>query len=454
MDQLFLKFEELTVSDRILISIEALKAEKVFYRLREVQHFQSFRAMGGKKTMKIENSKEAEAMLCSNCQCEIENEQYVGEEGDIFCEKCFYDFYCTCDICGDVVKLSDSYYSDLELKTYCLKCKEVELDFCEDCGDELDENSVFCPSDGEAFCENCFYQRYDYCSYCGEPFEIDELSYIENEGYRCNSCCSRYSSEFIREYEYKPDPEFKITRSKERHKKNTLFFGLELEVENTDKQMDNDSMAEEVDNYIDGAYCKKDASLKTGFEIVTHPFTWQWYKDEKENFDNLLDALQSNGFSSYEPGTCGIHIHISKNCFSTIHLYKFLKMFYDCKNYPLIYSISQRSPNSTKDGSQWGKQENIDTSLQINFAKDKTSSNRYTAVNLENPDTAEVRIFRGTLNKVSFHKNLEFVKALFEFTLEFGIKDCTWANFSSYVKANSLIFTNLFKFMEKKKLFL
>lgn len=450
---------ELDYYDDNLMSVFSLvkihkELEKKFFSLREAQHFQEFNVI--RRLDKMKNDQDENMVKCYECEDEINKEDGLFDpDGNILCEDCYHDNYAACDHCGEINCINNMLWSESNEMIYCGDCYNDKFTKCEACGCELDINDSISNDQGDNYCSDCFYEYYSYCAGCDEIISQDYAMYDENTGNSfCESCYSEHcENEHIHSYEYKPDPDFKFSRSKEKRQNTTLYFGLELEVENKQEKMQNDEMAESVTDYID-AYCKEDGSLDNGFEIVTHPFSWQWYKDEKDNFSNLLDELSSNGFSSFDAETCGIHIHLSKRSFSTLHLFKFLKMFYDNDNYPLIKGISQRTFNSSRGGCQWGASpESVDTKDQIDIAKKKDSPTRYTAVNLENTDTVEVRIFRGTLNRGSFHKNIEFVKAMFDFTLNVSIATCNWKHFADYIKENFLTYGNLFKFMEKKNLF-
>ena len=69
-------------------------------------------------------------------------------------------------------------------------------------------------------------------------------------------------------------------------------------------------------------------------------------------------------------------------------------------------------------------------------AKYKSTNGRFLAINLENSKTVEIRIFRGTLNKASFFRNLEFCHATVQFCKNAAIDNITVGRFSKYVRRN------------------
>jgi len=131
------------------------------------------------------------------------------------------------------------------------------------------------------------------------------------------------------------------------------------------------------------------------------------------------------------------------------HLFKFLKFFYE--NYDFIYKISQRDERSTRGCAQWGgTKEYNDQKTLLRKAKEKRGFGKYTALNIDHKKTIEVRIFRGTLNVGSWFKNMEFVKAVFEFSRLFGFKDVGVEEFKRFVGEERKSYGNLWKFMEKR----
>jgi hypothetical protein len=245
----------------------------------------------------------------------------------------------------------------------------------------------------------------------------------------------------INSYSYRPSMNFhKLSNENE----NAPFFGIELEVERKNSNgLKHKYMAGMIDH--EHWYFKNDGSLTDGFEIVTHPMTFNYIKQAEKTFSDSLKLLVENGYNSYDANTCGMHIHISKNNFNTWHLYRFLKFFVENKEF--IVSISQRKMEKLK---KWANIEDDNDSSLIYKAKKKDgNSERYVAINLKNTQTIEIRIFRGTLNFNSFMKNIEFAHALFMYTKE--NKDVSLDGFKMYIES-SCDYSNLKKFINLKNL--
>jgi len=272
------------------------------------------------------------------------------------------------------------------------------------------------------------------------------MTYSEGQsGYYCEEC---FTDDYIKPWDYRP--EFKL------HGEGPLYFGFELEIENRKNDCENKGIAEEITNSGLPLYCKADGSLDDGFEIVSYPFDWEYYKNHLKKQLGEVFKLRERGFRSYDTTSCGIHIHLSKDAFTSYHLYKFLRFIYD--NPTLIHTISQRKgehleewANVTPDKPSEmpeGYQKKI-----LGMAKDKRGNvHRYVAVNLQNDASIEVRIFRGTLVAESFNKNLEFCLAAFEFTLSESAEQLLDSRFVKYVQTNQESYKNLYAFLERKEL--
>lgn len=293
-----------------------------------------------------------------------------------------------------------------------------------------DNNLVFTYEDEICHLDDVYYWESDgeYHTYPEEEEEEDEEDCDMNSAY-------------INNYSYRPSMKFhKLSNENE----NAPFFGIELEVERKNSNgLKHKYMAGMIEH--EHWYFKTDGSLTDGFEIVTHPMTFNYIKQAENTFSNSLKLLVENGYNSYDANTCGMHIHISKNNFTTWHLYRFLKFFVENKEF--ITSISQRKIEKLK---KWANiEDDNDTSLIYKAKKKDGNNERYVAINLKNSQTIEIRIFRGTLNFNSFMKNIEFAHSLFMYTKE--NKDISLEGFKSYIES-SCDYCNLKKFINLKNL--
>ena len=271
---------------------------------------------------------------------------------------------------------------------------------------------------------------------------------------RCEKCKNYYITNRICGCKFKKPPitssvlEYNHDHTHKffKHKKNdSIFFGIELEVEM--------ARGQSIENIFDKVYKKKwvyfkhDGSVRRGIEIVTQPLSWQWIKNNEKEFDVIFD-LANNHCLSRLTNTCGMHVHISKNIFSTLQLWKLLSFF---KHNNLFINILSSRTQSNLD--RWAKNRGEDNRLLINTAYKKNNSERHLDVNLANPSSIEIRIFKGTLSKINFFKNIEFTKALYDFTKKVNIQDAkNLHTFEELILNNKKEYPHLWEFMFNKTL--
>lgn len=374
--------------------------------------------------------------------------------GDLFlCHPCREATYFKCTHCSKE-KLREGDLAPAEHPRggpLCEYCFYTQFKQCKSCNCMRAVGDGVVTSSNNFFCHACAVDRFFSCSYCSQKREMDHLWNRTSEGPVCNNCRHSYEAEQnprpIENYSFKPRPKF---RGKGHNK---LFFGFELEVEKKREVSDetlnaaakavSDAVTDERGRIL---YCKHDGSISNGFEIVSHPFDWYWFLKNRDKFDPIF-GLVKKGYNSHDNGRCGMHVHLSKDAFTTMHLYKFISFFQREKEF--ILRISQRGTEAKAlDG--YAKIDYEGGSVK-KIAKDKGGhAGRYQAVNLQPPKTVEIRIFRGTLKKERFMKNLEFCRALYEFTLINTLSNCKMEYFIGFVHRYKSEFPNLYSFLEER----
>jgi hypothetical protein len=282
---------------------------------------------------------------------------------------------------------------------------------------------------GQHLCTECFAERYRSCYYCGTAMTHDDAINISNsysDSYVCESCYdSRFTTcsscgqaiptsqgsrcrkcQTIKDYSYKPAPIFHGT---------SPYFGVELEVNVAcDDDTDLDDVADEVQDLLQGTdhvYLKTDSSItdsdqfSAGFEIVTHPHS---LSEHRALWPAFFDAVRARRLSatvtSYKSGLCGMHVHISRQAFSSDrHIMRFVVAMNEPDNERFVQTIAQRSSG------RWAEIKQKEPDYW-------QSEDRYEAVNTLPRDTIEVRIFRGSVRADRFMKNLEFCAAFLEWS--------------------------------------
>lgn len=233
----------------------------------------------------------------------------------------------------------------------------------------------------------------------------------------------------IQQYSFKPEPKF-FGRSKE-----GLFFGIEHEVEC--RNVEPQAFARECHGLDpDGLfYFKPDASIRRGVEIVSHPMSFTYimrnYPPQVAEYIAQFGMKGANGGRSYN---CGIHVHMSRAAFGRpYHLWKFMEFFY---RFPgLVQLVAARtgqegangdhhfSYNKEKQGykvrldPKTGRHETDPDGFMRDMARGKVvSQDRHVAINTQNRDTIEVRVFRSTTNHKRLRAYIQFLNAVFYYT--------------------------------------
>lgn len=382
--------------------------------------------------------------ICPSCNEEMFLISVTHGRTGIVCDDCALKCRKTCINCGRLF-----YDIDQKGEHYCEECR-IHVGKCHKCEKEVFMN----PSNKIEqfyFCDECVETiEFTRCHSCGVRFFKHSI-----DNY-CDICLfqkrTRSFSGGILNYSDKPP----INIYDHHTKKDTLLIGMELELTTPlirHAQFD-DSYARwiqhELNKEREFIYCKWDRSIKNdglgGFEIVTHPFSFSYIKSlEGKNKIEKLEYLNRCGCDAENNGTCGIHIHLSKNHFTSLHLYKFLKFIYNNKNF-----VSNISPRTNKIYSeQYSSYVPQDKIINLSKIKIHNSSNslRHRAVNLSNPDTVEIRVFNSTLNPKKIYKIIEFCVSLFYFTKNCSLNKNTSDEFIKFIKIHNKKYPNLFEFI-------
>ena len=245
---------------------------------------------------------------------------------------------------------------------------------------------------GSTVCEQCRAGYYWQCGSC-DGWNRDGDTCGNGCACDCGNCdeCDDRSTDFsglVHDYSYRPRPVF--------HGSGPLFLGPEIELEVQGR--DGHRCAEiAYDGLGSLGYLKHDGSLDNGFEIVTHPMSYDW---ALENFPwPMLAALREHGGVATD--ATGIHVHVSRTGFSSVpHTYRWMKFIY--RNETDVVRLARRTCH-------WAAFRREDRHAVKQYVKGYAYGDRYRAINTNNPDTLELRVFAGSLDA-------DVVKAAFAFT--------------------------------------
>ena len=351
----------------------------------------------------MENNQNENVMYCSHCGASIdESEEFETINGQVVCTDCVERHTTTCDRCGAIIWIDDSY------------------------GDEYTN-----------LCRHCYENHYTRCSCCDALLHEDDAYHLDGYEY-CSEC---YHDEVdrnrsIHDYGYKPEPIFYGDDS-------NRYFGVELEIDIGGKESDNaDELLAIANREHEHVYIKGDGSLDDGLEIVTHPMTLNYHKSFC--WQEIMTKAIALGYRSHQTSTCGLHFHVNRSCLGDdqeeqelviSHILLFVE-----KHWAELLKFSRRSEYSIN---RWAARYGYEkTGREILDKAKKGRQGRYAAVNLCNYTTIEFRLFRGTLKYNTLIAALELVDKICDVAMtmsEDEIVNMSWSEFVSSIEAPELI---------------
>jgi hypothetical protein len=225
---------------------------------------------------------------------------------------------------------------------------------------------------------------------------------------------------------------------------------------------------------LDLAYLKNDGSLNDGFEIVTHPMSHDFFKNEATELWTILEDLRSRHgmkVKAWDTRTCGLHIHISRTGFNGgSHMHRFLNLVY---SNPDFYSTLAgrtsdqwakftdinkrdyaRDNNGDRIPAEYGGYEIIEKRTFMHKLNTDYNSDRYSAVNTNNQATLEMRIFRGSVNGNTIKAQIDLAHASVEYTRTLTVQDVREGALSAdnlmwYVFQNETLYPELIARLDK-----
>lgn len=355
----------------------------------------------------IEQTPETARVPCQYCGADVEEDTTADTRDGRVCAACARTEYTQCYACEEYVRNDDVGSVDLVVPgrtarrsiNLCDSCRRDDYTECEDCGQTtaLDDSVEVLR---RLLCAHCA-DDYFTCRRCDGQFHHDDCG---DDGY-CQSCWDEQLEEQeeergpIREYSYNV-----LNALSAFGPRGTVQYGVELEVETPGGARDD--LAEEVISVIgeDFVVLKEDGSLDHGFEIVSAPAPLNIHKARWDTLFEWHDKRRK--LRSYDTNTCGMHVHISRAGLTQLQIGRMLVFLHNPDNAQFVKHIAQRNPE--RWASFAAKKKHVDAKRQ--------DGDRYVALNLRPRYTVELRIFKGTLKRESFYKNLEFAAALVAFT--------------------------------------
>lgn len=318
---------------------------------------------------------------CSDCGELLFISEAIRIDGEYFCQNCV----CTCDVCGRYIRNDDSY-------------RTVDSDY--------------------DYCHDCFISETYRCSDCGERFRYEDDLHEVDDGWYCNDCYPDHKPIIASYHSMKDYGDIVFYGDADR--RNVLHIGFELETD-SDHRVDRQRIADGVKDILgDFVNLENDGSLNYGFEIISHPATLNYHLSMMPQYRETFQYLNDNDMKGHDISTTGMHYHLDRRYFGSKEdssIAKLLFLFEKFNKELKIFSRRTdaqcadwcRSRKQNYNGKAgWIKQAVIESKGYLSYQQ------RYYSVNLTNPNTIEIRLWKSTLNPQTFEATLRFTARLAE----------------------------------------
>jgi len=355
----------------------------------------------------------ADMYYCEYCGTvkDLDDLEEAQRYGNV-CASCIENYFYTCKDCNEIIHIDDVTFIDDE--PLCSTCISQYYSVCEECGDLVRDTRLSRDNEGRAFC----------CDDCLESYHIDDED--DDDNYYINRSC-------LHNYNFKPILTF-YSEEKELYKGG---YGVELE---TVKGLGECLPKISDDKHF---YMMSDGSLdNSGVEVATHPATIS-YHEKSIPWLWLCKEMIKDGFVSHDSRQCGIHIHAGRELFGTDELQQELTVakimiIFDKEWDNFIIPFTRRNPDDLRE---WAKRPSMDVNSNVTVEDvrekvkvKKSGRDRYEAINLQNDNTIEFRIFKGTLKRDTIVASIQFVDLLIKYTKRNSLLKCTQVSLKDLFK--------------------
>ena len=203
----------------------------------------------------------------------------------------------------------------------------------------------------------------------------------------------------------------------DRNREANPHIGFELEVRCPSWDDVNDCFLDADSDLNNGEqrFCyEDDCSIGSGFECISRPADLKYWMDNFHNIENACRTMVSDGCVSHNGGRCGLHVHIDRNYFGSskasdeLSEAKMLWLFE--KHWDNMVKFSRR-----RNFTYCSKLRTFGNTIPQLVKYDKEEAcGHYTAVNIGNNDTIELRLWRGSLRPGTIKATLKFSVRLAE----------------------------------------
>lgn len=352
----------------------------------------------------------------------------------------------TCSECGAILDKVNAWVFDEQI--LCEDCLCRVTTTCDNCGERIWRDNAEGDSN-HTLCRHCYDNCYTNCEDCGRLIHNEDALYEDGGDYPyCRECFEKLNNFAIKNYSYKPEPIF--------YGSGPLYLGVELEIDKGGEEDSNAQKLLDIANENDERiYCKHDGSINDGFEIVSHPMTLDYHTNNM-NWCEVFEKAVEMGYRSHNTSTCGLHIHVSRSAFGKDYEEQEQAIgrvvFFVEKHWNELVKFSRRNIDNLNHWAARYATISSTTEETYNKAKDRRLG-RYVAVNLENYNTIEFRLFRGTLRYKTFLATLQLADEICYCAINMTdkeIEDMSWLEFVQRILPNK---AELIEYLKAKRLY-
>jgi hypothetical protein len=398
---------------------------------------------------------------CADCGTHAVPHVHINDNAETICSSCAENYatcyhYDTVHKKEDMTLINDEWYSE----------DAIEQEFVYDITGELicrdDAHEYYNPvtRETEWYHEDDFHNHFVTCEQTHEAILKEDAiewggTYFTKRGYgQYRDVVNSYHSA---DHDY-------LEFRKLAHE-NTVFMGIELELEaiNTAENPKLYAAAELYDALnMDGDlfYMEEDGSLSNGFEVISHPVTYQYLRKNvnlREIFSKIqnldLDSRDSNGHA-----VAGLHIHLNRDAADTLTWNKVGLFTQVCQKQ--LIKFARREKSRVDRWAQFDRP--IDSKYRAlglgkalkntnydNATPNHRHGSRYKSMNTSTRDgkTYEFRFFSSTVDYKEFVATLQYVNAVIQFCQLRGAayfithpSSKLWKDFIEYCSKSEYVF--------------
>lgn len=337
-----------------------------WFLLRDVKFFEGEDVVVSRQD--IEEKATEDYFICVNCDdIHHMDDCTIVYGGDKVCEDCIDEDYVYSNLMNEYIHRDDAFYYADDQTYYDNPVHEC----CRDnFGWQSDVSGNWYSDDTEPLVTADDYRYVE-----GEE---DDLYWCEHEEEYYYSE-SNMSEGLIRGYHSRPDLKFFGEGPK--------FFGLELECDGSCAKGTDTDVLHIFEGHMDRFYFNSDGSLSRGFEAITHPMSPS--EMLKMDWEQITSRMESRYYDN-DDDTAGIHIHISRRFFKDEkNIGRLVRMF--SENFYKMLKFAQRPEYKAE---RWADRvSGSSKQYAIDWYQNAYRAGRYTAVNLRNDETVEIRLF-------------------------------------------------------------